>query len=90
MGGLETTVADYSLTGEYARLLIALLETKGHDLEQYRKLLLSEPEFMRDTLEYLESARGGLAGYLEGLGLSKENIGKLRDRLVGPQARRIG
>lgn len=82
-----TIVTDYALTGEYARPLMAHLEAeaqaKGHDLGQYRKLLLSEPEFMQKTLEHLEAAHGSPRAYLEAIGLSEETLAGLRRRLLG-------
>ena len=79
-------VEDYAATTHYAAGLMDHLRqeasAKGHDLSAYNKLLLSEPEFMRETLEHLEQAYGGVEGYLEKIGLEAEVVEKLRQKLV--------
>ena len=83
----QSIVEDYAATTHYAAGLMDHLRqeasAKGHDLSLYNKLLLSEPEFMQQTLQHLENLYSGPAAYLEEIGLSAETTDKLKQKLLG-------
>jgi protein-tyrosine phosphatase len=72
---------DYALTEAYIEPLMQELRDSRPammPLEMYDKLLEAKPEFMYETLAYLDSAYGGSAGYLRSLGWRDEDISRLR------------
>ncbi len=81
----EEIVHDYALTEPYIEpLMHELRENRpaAMPLELYVKLLDAKPEFMRATLEHLDTTYGGSAGYLRALGWRDEDVARLRSVIV--------
>lgn len=81
----EDIIADYAATTYHARPLMDHLrqeaQSKGHNLDQYNKLLQSEPEFMQNMLDHLEEKYGGVEDFLLSIGLDGSVLSKLKSRL---------
>jgi protein-tyrosine phosphatase len=83
----EHIVEDYALTGiwrpDRARAYASLFEAAGVDYENFRTLYESPAVAMRMTLEHLESAYGGVLGYLtHRAGASSDLVPRLRRALL--------
>ena len=80
----ETIAADYGLSARY--LVVRYLTYPEADPEirtwaDYQRTSCP-PETMLLVLDYLESIYGGVEGYVRTVGLSEDQIGRLRDRTV--------
>ena len=83
----ETIIADYALTSEYlgegfmadARKRVL---HRGYTWEQYYPLLTCPPENMEVTLEHLMNTYGNFEAYATHIGLSSDQISRLRKALV--------
>ena len=87
----ETVAEDYALSQEhYSEPLLADLEVRfagmGADLDRVRAFFDAQPAVMHGLLADLRARFGGAEAYLAGpAGVSREDLGRLRDRLlVGP------
>jgi protein-tyrosine phosphatase len=81
----EDIIRDYALTETYIEPIMRDLRENrpaAMPLELYVKLLDAKPEFMRATLEHLDAAYGGGAGYLRALGWRDEDVERLRGVVV--------
>jgi protein-tyrosine phosphatase len=80
----EEIVADYALSADclapYFDELRQVVTPEA--LADYGFSLECRPEFMADTLAYLDERYGGPAGYARDLGLSNQQIARLRALLV--------
>ena len=83
---LETILADYALTGELIAPLIAELvadaETRGADIEAFRKVLGSDPAVMAAMFDHIAATYGDVPSYLKRIGLDDATLGRLRSRLL--------
>jgi protein-tyrosine phosphatase len=82
----ETIVEDYShsyrlLEPVFNEWLPKMAE-RGIDEARARRLMASEPEDMRRTLEHIDSLYGGPAAYLESIGVSAGTLSAVKSRLV--------
>jgi Protein tyrosine/serine phosphatase len=82
----ETIVADYELTGPNIVPIMGELRKGIPDIvpeEMAQELLGCAPSNMVMLLDHLEERYGGAEAYLRGIGLTEEQLGKLRSKLVG-------
>ena len=83
----ETIVQDYALTGHYLKPKLALYRQRaaaaGRDMAAFELLLLSEPQTMRDTLQYLHNVYRGAGAYLSHIGLRDRESNQLRSAMIG-------
>lgn len=84
----DVTIAqDYALTAQYLEPKFARYRQQaaaaGRDMSAFEPLLLSEPQTMLDTLEYLHRVYGGAAAYLKHTGLADSEIEQLRSTILG-------
>jgi protein-tyrosine phosphatase len=86
----ETIGRDYAVTAQMIAPmvdeLIAGARARGADVESFRPMLASNPETMAAFLEHLTDAYGGVAVYLETIGVDAAARQKLRARLVEERA----
>jgi protein-tyrosine phosphatase len=82
-----TIVADYALSSQY--LVGTYLEEarqraarSGIPWEWFQHQVICPPEFMQTTLQYLDERYGGIAAYVQHIGLSEEQCARLRQALV--------
>jgi protein-tyrosine phosphatase len=82
----ETIAHDYALTGYYLKPKFDRYRQKaaaaGRDMEAFELLLLSEPQTMLDTLQYLQNVYRGAAAYLSQIGLNDLEIDQLRFKIL--------
>jgi protein-tyrosine phosphatase len=74
----EDVMADYQLTFTYIRELIKEIVVSKRPIELCR----TEPEWIEPALDFIED-KGGAAAYLSSLGVSEDNIERLRKKLAG-------
>lgn len=83
---LNVIVDDYALTEAYCRPLIPELlaeaVAEGYDSARYRRMLETPPEAMREALQWLEAEHGSIPNYLKAIGITEEELGALRDKLL--------
>ncbi|MFS8112524.1 tyrosine-protein phosphatase [Rhizobium jaguaris] len=83
----NTITEDYALTGRVAGRLIERLREKslrgGVDPALIELVLASEPETMRSTLQHITRIYGNMPAYAMRIGLSDDEIEKLRQRILG-------
>ncbi len=81
----DMVVADYSVSAFYLRqrfaAMVAALTKLGRSVPQ--DMLKSQPDTMVSTLSHLDTVYGGSEGYLKHIGLGKEDISWIKDRLLG-------
>ena len=80
----ETIVADYALSGACLSGGFSddvLRRAKEQGLS-YELLTQCDPDFMRETLEYLRRRYGGIESYARGIGLKGQEIHRLRQSMV--------
>jgi protein-tyrosine phosphatase len=83
----ETVIADYALSSTYlgegfmADIKKRALQ-RGFTWEQYAPLVACPPEFMAQTLQYLDETYGGVSPYLRHIGLSEAQLAHLSDMLL--------
>lgn len=82
-----TIVEDYALSSQY--LVGTYLEEArqravrhGIPWEWFQHQVICPPEFMHTTLQYLDERHGGIATYVQSIGLSQEQCERLRHALV--------
>jgi protein-tyrosine phosphatase len=82
-----TIVEDYALSSQY--LVGTYLEEarqraarNGIPWEWFQHQVICLPEFMQTTLQYLDECHGGIAAYVQRIGLSEEQCTRLRHALV--------
>ncbi|MCC6616828.1 MAG: tyrosine-protein phosphatase [Anaerolineae bacterium] len=83
----DQIAADYALSKRFIEPMMDELRAGRPamiDVGAYERLLDAEPSAMLETLGYLQSAYGGSAGYLRSIGLSEDDIMRLR-RLLLPE-----
>lgn len=83
----EVIAADYALSDRYIQPLYDRERAKApagaQERERMERMLVSAPEYMADTLAYLEREYGGAAAYLEMQGFGRAGQVRLRARLTG-------
>ncbi|MDL2398297.1 tyrosine-protein phosphatase [Rhizobium mayense] len=83
----NTITEDYALTGAIAGRLIERLREKslrgGADPAFIELVLASEPQTMRSTLQHITRIYGSMPDYVVRIGLSNDEIEKLRQRILG-------
>jgi protein-tyrosine phosphatase len=82
-----TIVEDYALSSQY--LVGTYLEEarqraarSGIPCEWFQHQVICPPEFIQTTLQYLDERYGGIAAYVQYIGLSEEQCARLRKALV--------
>jgi protein-tyrosine phosphatase len=82
----ETVVDDYALGAATLEPLFDELRAgaarAGYDLDWYNRLLESNPETMRQTLDDLDRRYGGAAAYLRGIGVTAREVEHLKAQLL--------
>lgn len=82
----ETIAKDYALTDQYLGALKDELRKKaaaaGQDMTEYEHMLESKPEAMRNTIGYINQQYGGVAAYLQHIGLYKSQLNTLYSRIT--------
>lgn len=82
----STIIEDYALTGYYLADLIGEWRQSaivaGRDMVAFELEVSAAPETMTFTLASLQERFGGVAGYLQAIGLSDATLEQLRARLV--------
>lgn len=80
----DIIVEDYALTSVYLPITEeAINQRPAHfNVEQYKKMLQCEPEYMLEFLEYLDSHYGNTAGYLKKIGMTEEDMEAIRRHFV--------
>lgn len=81
----DQIAADYALSKRFIEPMMDELRAGRPsmiDIGAYERLLDAQPGAMLETLGYLQSAYGGSAGYLRAIGLSEEEIARLRQMLL--------
>lgn len=83
----EDVVKDYAATATHGAGLIDTLRQKalarGADPDHSERILASQPETMRATLEWLDDTHGGATEYMRGIGVPARAVERLRRRLAG-------
>lgn len=89
LAGVErsTIAEDYAATAErlagpFMEEHRARTEAAGIDWESYQPLLGCPPEYMVETLAYLDTRHGGVAAYLVGCGIDRSTIAALRRSII--------
>ena len=83
-------IADYALTRVYGAELLNRLRAEGaayaasvgQPADWFDRMLLCEPEFMGATLATLDQRYGGPLAYLRGIGVSAQQLERLRANLI--------
>ena len=81
----DQIAADYALSKRFIEPMMDELRAGRPsmiDVGAYERLLDADPGAMLETLGYLQSAYGGSAGYLRNIGLSEDEIMRLRRMLL--------
>lgn len=82
----KTIAEDYALTGVYLQPKLDMIREKakesGRDMTAFEPLLLSEPDAMKATLQYLDENYGGAEKYLRTIGLSEDQIALLKTKML--------
>ncbi len=82
----EDIIADYKRSAELLTPMIPHWEpewrARGVPEERVRQLLASNPEDMKATLHFIGMRWGHAEGYLESIGMSRDDISALRARLA--------
>ncbi|MBA2287971.1 MAG: tyrosine-protein phosphatase [Ktedonobacteraceae bacterium] len=84
----STIANDYALSEQYLEPLFALLRARaaqdghGHDGESREWLTQARPETMLATLSYLEQQYGSVKEYVQSIGMTREQLERLRSILV--------
>lgn len=82
----ELIIEDYSRTEEFIQPLIAesleYAAEQGKDLEEYEVNLHAIPEAMDHALDHIHERYGGYKGYARAIGLSDEEIRRIRSALL--------
>lgn len=82
----DTIGRDYAVTAQMIAPmvdeLIAGAKARGADVESFRPMLASNPETMAAFLAHLAEVHGGVAAYLDSIGVDALTQRKLRARLV--------
>ena len=83
----EVIVQDYTLTAERIPELVdeflSIARAEGGDAESYARLLESPAETLSAILDLLDAQYGGIEGFLDWIGLTRDDLDKLRVRLRG-------
>jgi len=82
----EAIAEDYALTSAcIAPIMDELREGRPQAVaaEQYEPFLESDPAHMHNMLRHLEDRYGGAESYLRSIGLTDEQIERLKEKLVG-------
>ncbi|WP_332719303.1 tyrosine-protein phosphatase [Pelagibacterium mangrovi] len=91
LAGVETTLIleDYALTAKMIEPMVEELmagaRERGIDTESFRPMLAAEPLTMERTIAHIETAHGSVEDYLDGIGLDRATVAKLRNRLSGEE-----
>jgi protein-tyrosine phosphatase len=87
----ETVAADYAMTGEALRPQLEAWLESDPDERAEREALLARyaptAEVMLEVLDQLTTRYGGVEPYLLEAGVSRDDLGRLRDRLLAPAPR---
>jgi protein-tyrosine phosphatase len=82
----DDIAADYALTQELLHPLVQQLKIRGakagHDLDHYDKLLQADPVPFMQAFYQVRNTYGSTIAYLEHIGISKEQIEKIRSTLL--------
>lgn len=74
-------IANYQVTHTYIKENPKVIE----QAKQYSEgLIYSKPEYIGNLLKYLEKNYNNAESYLENIDVSKENIGKIKEKLISP------
>jgi protein-tyrosine phosphatase len=76
-----TIALDYAMSADYLTPLYALQLETARQLG-YAHIFESPAETMLETLKYLEQQYGEVVGYLQAIGMTTEQINRLREMLV--------
>lgn len=85
--GLDTIGADYAASGPNLEpRSVAWIEEAPDEVERAKRVLLSytPAEGIVRVLEEIEGRYGDVGGYLRAAGLTNDQLGRLRERLVAP------
>jgi protein-tyrosine phosphatase len=78
----STIASDYALSEQYLHPLFQSLRLKaqqdGKDIQRFEWVTRSREETMLETLAYLDEHYGSVRGYLESIGITKEQMETLR------------
>lgn len=82
-----TIAADYALSaqylvGRYLEEARQRAEANGYTWESYQLQSVCPPEYMLETLQYLDRRYDGIEAYVQTIGLSGAEITRLRDALA--------
>ncbi len=82
----DTIVEDYALSEKrlepaYSQWLEEQAQAQGHPVERPR-WMYSRPETMHGLLDYLDRQYGGVEGYLESAGVTRQEMARIRDLLT--------
>ncbi len=82
----DEIIADYTLTEQLIPDLVAeflaLSRARGGDVESYARLLESPAQTAAQVLDDLDRDFGGAAGYFDHIGVARQDVVRLRDRLI--------
>lgn len=80
----DIIVKDYALTSEYKKITDEELDNRPPLMSrnQFKSLLGCEPAYMEDFLDFLYKEYGNASGFLKEVGLTGEEIDRLRNDMV--------
>jgi protein-tyrosine phosphatase len=82
----EVIVEDYAISGQRLVPLMAEIRARllalGLDVERFDRLSTAPPEAMAQALEHIRQHYGDVEGYLERIGVTAEQVQKLRGLLL--------
>lgn len=81
----EDILADYERTRDNMAVMLESLVGRGQAVPENQAILAVSPAALLAVLDVLDSAPGGVEGWLLEQGVSAESLRRLRDRLVEPQ-----
>ncbi len=80
----EVIIADYSVSGGYMKPVFdkqkKWAKLVGFSIPDY--IFESRPEYISDLMEYLKKTYGSVRDYLKNIGLSDDEIGTIREKIV--------
>ena len=78
---VDTIAQDYALSEKYVSSLYATIQEQAIE-EGFAHMLLSPPEAIIDTFNYLDEQYGGINEYLRAIGITKIQIERIQTILV--------
>jgi protein-tyrosine phosphatase len=82
----ETIADDYALSYDHLRPLFdrdrERLRAEGRDMARFERIIRSNHETMLNALDYLRQRYGGLESYLDAIGVTGDEIDRLKDKLL--------